>query len=206
MKLSPVYLLGLAAITIGSVRADSLWATLGGEHLSMFADRKASRVGDIVTVVVSEAAAASSTQNKQSSRTSTTNDTVGQFIFPPAVSGLGTHAGALPSLQLSGASNYAGGGQITNSQSVTSTAAVLVTDVLPNGNMVIEGVRLVTFSGESQYIVLHGIIRPDDISSTDTINSTSIAQARVEVVSTGALSDSEKLGWLSKLYEQIHPF
>jgi flagellar L-ring protein precursor FlgH len=122
------------------------------------------------------------------------------------VSGLGTHAGALPSLQLSGASNFTGGGQITNSQSVTSTAAVLVTDVLPNGNMVIEGVRLVTFSGESQYIVLHGIIRPDDISSADTINSTSIAQARVEVVSTGALADSEKLGWLSKLYEQIHPF
>ena len=206
MKLAPFYLLGFAAVAVGPVQADSLWATLGGEHLSMFADRKASRVGDIVTVVVSEAAAASSTQNKQSARTSTTNDTVGQFIFPPAVSGLGTHAGALPSLQLSGASNFTGGGQITNSQSVTSTAAVLVTDVLPNGNMVIEGVRLVTFSGESQYIVLHGIIRPDDISSTDTISSTSIAQARVEVVSTGALSDSEKLGWLSKLYEQIHPF
>jgi flagellar L-ring protein precursor FlgH len=70
MKLAPITLFGVAAIAAGSARADSLWATLGGEHLSMFADRKASRVGDIVTVVVSEAAAASSTQNKQSARTS----------------------------------------------------------------------------------------------------------------------------------------
>ena len=206
MKRSVFPFLILAFLSPGLARADSLWTSLGGDRLSMFADRKASRVGDIVTVVISEAAAAQSTQNKQSSRTSTTNDTVGQFIFPPAVSGLGTHAGALPSLQLSGNSNYTGGGQVTNTQSVTSTAAVLVTDVLPNGNFIIEGVRLITFSGESQYIVLHGVIRPDDIASNDTINSTSIAQARVEVVSQGALSDAQKLGWLSKLYETVHPF
>jgi flagellar L-ring protein precursor FlgH len=190
----------------GNARADSLWTSLGGDRLSMFADRKAARVGDIVTVVISEAAAAQSTQNKESTRTSTTSDAVGQFLFPPTVSGLGTHAGSLPSLQLAGKSDYTGGGQVTNSQTVTSTAAVLVTDVLPNGNFIIEGVRLVTFSGESQYIVLHGMIRPDDIASNDTVNSTNIAEARIEVVSQGALSDAQKLGWLSKLYEQVHPF
>lgn len=195
-------LAGLAlALPLRSV-ADSLWATPGQDPLSMFADRKAARVGDIVTVVVQEAAAASSTQNKESTRTSTLSDAVGQFVFPSAL----THNGSLPAISTSGKSDYTGGGTVTNNQTVTSTAAVTVTDVLPNGNLVIEGMRQVTFSGETQYIILHGVIRPDDISSTDTINSTSIADARVEFVSTGALSDAEKLGWFSKLYEKLRPF
>lgn len=193
-------LAGLAAA--GAARADSLWSSTGGEHLSIFADRKASRTGDIVTVVVSEAAAAQSTQNKESTRNSTVNDAVGQFVFPNAL----THGGVTPSLQLTGKSDYTGGGQVTNSQSVTSRAAVLVTDVLPNGNLVIEGARRVTFSGETQYIVLHGVIRVDDIASDNTINSTNVAEARVEVVSEGALSDAQKQGWFSKLYEKLRPF
>jgi flagellar L-ring protein precursor FlgH len=183
-------------------RADSLWTSPGGEHISMFADRKATRVGDIVTVVVQESAAAQSTQNKESTRTSTVNDAVGQFVFPGGL----THNGALPSIQMTGKSDYTGGGTVNNSQSVNSRAAVLVTDVLPNGNFVIEGARKVTFSGETQYIVLHGVIRVDDIGSDNTVNSTNVAEARVEVVSEGALSDAQKLGWFSKIYEMLRPF
>lgn len=204
MKLHQPSLLALACVAAAcpALRADSLWNSAGGDPLSMFADRKAHRVGDIVTVVVDENAAASSTQNKQSTRSSTLNDTVTQFVFPSAL----THAGSAPSLQLNGSSNYQGGGQVTNSNSVTSRAAVLVTDVLPNGNMVIEGVRLVTFSGESQYIVLHGIIRPDDIGSDNSIDSSNVAEARVEVINKGALTDAQKQGWFSKLYEMLRPF
>jgi flagellar L-ring protein precursor FlgH len=201
--LPAILLLPLAA---GAVRADSLWTSTGVEGQSIYADHKAARAGDIVTVIVQESVAAQSTQNKESTRQSTLNDSVGQFIFPPAVSGLGTHGGQLPSIQASGKSDYTGGGQISNSQSATSTAAVLVTDVLPNGNLVIEGVRLVTFSGETQYVVLHGIIRPDDITSSDTVLSSSIAEAKVEFISQGALTDAEKLGWFSKLYEMLRPF
>ena len=171
----------------------------------MYADRKASRKGDILTVVVQESADASSTQNKESTRKSTVNDTVSQFIFPPAVSGLGTHAGNLPSLQLAGASDYTGGGKVSNSQSLNSQAAVLVTDVLPNGNMVIEGVRLVTFSGETQYVVLHGLVRPDDISSANSVTSSHIAEAKVEFINKGALMDAEKKGWLTGIYEKLRP-
>ena len=185
-----------------ALRADSLWTSPGGEHASMFADRKGGRVGDIVTVVVQEAAAAQSTQNKESTRTSTVNDAVGQFVFPNALS----HAGATPSISLTGKSDYTGGGSVTNSQSVTSRAAVLITDVLPNGNFVIEGARKVTFSGETQYIVLHGVIRSDDIGSDNTVSSTNVAAARVEVVSEGAISDAQQLGWFSKIYETLRPF
>ncbi len=205
-------LLALSTLALGAAAAprlgaESLWKTSGPDpSRSMFADRKAANVGDILTVIIQESTAAQSTQNKEATRKSSLNDAVQQFLFPAAISGFGTHAGALPSTQATGASDYTGGGQVTNSQTVASQAAVIVTDVLPNGNMVIEGLRQVTFSGETQYVVLHGLVRPDDISSADTVLSSSIADARVEFVSRGALSDEEKLGWFSKLYEALRPF
>jgi len=185
------------------LRGGSLWPA---EGVGLVADRKAARAGDILTVVIQESNDASSTQNKQTTRKSSVNDAVSQFIFPPAVSGLGTHAGQLPSLQFSGQSDFTGGGQVSNSQTLNSQAAVLVTDVLPNGNLVIEGVRLLAFSGETQYVVLHGLVRPDDITSTNTVLSSHIAEARVEFINKGAVVDAEKPGWFASLYEFLRPF
>ena len=193
----------LVAGAAAPLRAGSIWPAGG---VGMVADHKAAHTGDILTVYVQETANASSTQNKQSSRKSSVNDAVGQFLFPPGVSGLGTHAGQLPSFQVTGASDYTGGGQVSNSQSVSSQAAVLVTDVLPNGNLVIEGVRLVSFSGETQYVVLHGLVRPDDIASNNTVLSSNIAEARVEFVNKGTLVDAEKTGWLQRIYDLLRPF
>lgn len=193
-------------VLIGSVAtpvifADSLWGGAAGER-NYFADHKASRTGDILTIEVQESAVAQSTQNKKTDRSSSVEDAVNRFLFSAAM----THKGELPSVSMAGAASNSGGGQINNSQSLISRAAVLVTDVLPNGNLVIEGVRVVTFSGETQYIVLHGLVRPDDISSFNTILSSNIADARVEFVSEGSLTDAQKRGWLSKLYEKLRPF
>ena len=193
--------------TASGARAASLWpSSSAGPHSSMYADHKAERTGDILTIVVNETAVAQSTVSKTANRASTVNDAITQFIYPPAVSGLGTHAGQLPSLQTAGKASYSGGGAINNSQTVTATAAVMVTDVLPNGNLVIEGRRVVTFSGETQYIVLRGVVRPMDIASDDTIASANIADARLEFSSEGQLTDAEKRGWFSKLYEWLRPF
>jgi len=193
----------LAFAGAAALRAGSIWPAEGN---GMTADHKASHTGDIITVIVQESASASSTQDKEATRKSSMTDAVQQFLFPSSVSGLGTHGGQLPSIQFTGQSDYTGGGKVSNSQSVTSQTAVLVTDVLPNGNLVIEGVRLVSFSGETQYVVLHGLVRPDDISSSNTVLSSSIADARVEFVNKGAIADSQNRGWLSKVYELLRPF
>lgn len=185
-------------------RAVSLWGEAGERN--QFADRKASLTGDILTIEVQESAVAQSSQNKKTDRSSTIEDAVNRFLFSAAASGLGTHHGELPSTSLSGSASTSGGGQINNSQSLSSRAAVLVTDVLPNGNLVIEGVRVVTFSNETQYIVLHGLVRPNDISPANTVYSSNIADARVEFVSEGMLTDAQKRGWLTKLYEKLRPF
>jgi flagellar L-ring protein precursor FlgH len=179
----------------------SLWPA-GGIERGMTADRRASRPGDILTVLVAEMANATSAQSKSSNRESNIEDAISQFVFSKGLS----HNGEMPSLSLSGKSNYAGGGQVNNTQSLTARAAVLVTDVLPNGTLVVEGTRRITFSGETQYVVLHGLVRPDDISSGNTVLSSNVADARVEFVAEGSLTDAQKRGWLAKLYEKLRPF
>jgi flagellar L-ring protein precursor FlgH len=194
------------ALSAAGARCDSLWTSSAqGEH-GLTSDRKAARTGDILTISVQETATESNSQQRKDSRSSALQDAVGQFLFSSAASKMGTHNGELPSISISGSSNFNGGGQVANNQTLSASAAVLVVDVLPNGNLVIEGVRLVTFAGESQYMVLHGLVRPDDIGSDNTILSTNIADARVEFYSQGSLTDMQNRGWLSKLYEKYRPF
>jgi flagellar L-ring protein precursor FlgH len=195
-----------AGLLAPALWAGSLWPASGSGVRSMVADRKAAAAGDIVTIVVDESANAQSTQSKKSSRESSLEDAMGQFLFSAAASGFGTKGGELPATKNAGKSSYSGGGAVNNSQSLTARAAVLVTDVLPNGNLVISGVRLVRFSGETQYVVLHGVIRADDISRENTVVSTNVADARVEFYSEGTLTDAQKRGWFGKLYEKLRPF
>ncbi len=196
------HLLFATGLVLGlSARADSLWNAAGSDR-SMFADRKAGHSGDILTIVVSESVAAQSSQSTKSTRDSSISDALQTFLYPS----VGLHKGAMPSLSLSGKAAYDGGGDVSNNQSLTSRAAVLITDVLPNGNFVIEGARMVTFSGETQYVVLHGLVRADDVASDNTVQSSNIADARVEFISEGSLTDAQKRGWLAKLYEKLRPF
>ncbi|HKB91223.1 MAG TPA: flagellar basal body L-ring protein FlgH, partial [Opitutaceae bacterium] len=145
-----------------------------------------------------------SSARKKADRTSSINSSITQFLLPQSITGI--KPGKLPSTTLSSANTFSGGGDISNTQSLTATAAVLVTDVLPNGNLVVQGVRIVTFSGETQYAVLHGIIRPDDISASNTIPSTSVADARVEFISEGNLTDAQKRGFLTQIYDILRPY
>jgi len=191
-------LFGLTAAAFAD--GGSLWPA-GHEERGMTADRRASRTGDILTVVVAETANATSAQTKSSNRDSSVEDAISQFVFSKGL----THNGETPAMSFGGKSAYTGGGQVNNSQSITARAAVLVTDVLPNGTLVVEGTRRITFSGETQYVVLHGLVRPDDISSNNTIISSNVADARVEFVSEGTLTDAQKRGWLAKLYEKLRP-
>lgn len=196
----------LALLPATAVLADSLWTAPGSREQGIATDMKAARVGDIITIVIAENAATSSTQNKKTGSNSNVDAAVSQFLFPASASKFGTHNGALPGISFGGKSDFTGGGQVSNTQSLTARAAVLVTDVLPNGNLVIAGARKLTFSGETQNVVLHGLVRPSDIDSSNTILSTNIADARLEFISEGSLTDAQKRGWLTNLYEKLRPF
>lgn len=186
--------------------AGSLWTAAGSREQGVAADFRAARVGDILTILVAENAATSSSQNKTTASDSSVDAAVSQFLFPAAASKFGTHNGQLPGVKFGGKSDFTGGGQVSNTQSLTARAAVLVTDVLPNGNLVIAGARKLTFSGETQNVVLHGLIRPADIGTGNTVLSSNVAEARLEFISEGSLTEAQKRGWLTSLYEKLRPF
>jgi len=201
--LLPVVLL---AVLAGPIVGDSLWTSPGAREQGLASDIKASRVGDILTIVVSENAAQTSSQTKSTNNASTVNASVSQFLFPASVSALGTMKGQLPGTNFGNTSTFSGGGAVNNTQSVTASAAVLVTDVLPNGNLVIAGARRLTFAGETQTVVLHGLVRPADIVNGNSVISSNVADARIEFISDGTISDAEKRGWLTNLYDKLRPF
>ncbi len=187
-------------------QAESLWLKKTNNERSMFADRRANGIGDIVTVVVTETSSQSASRDTSTTKDAGINNAVTQFLFPTSASGFGTHNGALPGTDISGSNTYNGGGEITNNSALSGRAAVMVIDKLPNGNLVIEGARIITFSGETTFAVIRGFIRPEDISRDNTVLSSNIADARVQFISEGSLTDAQRKGWLLKLNDILNPF
>ncbi len=193
---------GLAA----AADSPSLWQRARGREAAMVSDRRARRVGDILTVVVQESASVQASRSTKTEKKAAVDNSVSQFLFPISASKLGTHNGALPGMSLSGDNTFQGGGQISDQQTVSARAAVTVIDVLPNGNLVIEGSRYVAYSNEKQYATLHGIVRPEDIQTGNVVFSSAIADARVQFSSKGAISSVQRKGWFTRVLDSLNPF
>jgi flagellar L-ring protein precursor FlgH len=203
-----VVLVAFAAAAASAASGQSLWTSKSGNgrESAMFSDRRARTVGDIVTVMVQESASVQASTRTKTDKSANVEAGIDSFFFSPSASNALTHNGELPALDLGGTNDFTGGGEITNRQTVTARAAVTVIDVLPNGNLVIEGSRFVAYSGEKQYALLRGIIRPDDIQTGNTVLSSSIANARVEFVSQGSISATQRKGWLTRTVDTVNPF
>lgn len=185
-------------------QATSLWNQSGRNNRSMFADKTAYQRGDIITVVVSESAQQVQSLRLQTDKSAGINNAVGQWLF--ANSGFGTHNKELPATDISGNNTYTGGGEISNQQTLTGRVSVMVIDVLPNGNLVIEGTRRVSFSGETQYAVLRGLVRKYDIAASNLVESDKIADATIQFISEGKLTESQRKGWLLQINDKVNPF
>lgn len=208
MTMKPKYLLPIAlvgTIPLISVSAKSLWENAQPAR-SAYSDRTARHAGDILTVFIDESTSLTGTQRRSQERTSDIASEVGQFLFSPVASGFGTHNGELPATEISSAAASEGGGTVTNRQTLRSSATVIIVDTLPNGNIVVEGTRAVSFSGQQYFAKLRGIVRPADIDRNNAIPSSAIADAHIEYISKGSLTNSEKQGWLSRTLDKINPF
>ena len=195
----------VAAIVFGnSARAQSLWKEESSR--SMTADKRASALGDILTIVIQENNTASKDQNTRTSKESGLNAAIEAFLYSPEASGLLTHNGKMPAVKLNAKQNFEGGGRISNAEKITARIAVRVVDVLPNGNLVIEGTRQISFSGETQDAVLRGVIRTEDIAANNTNFSYHVADATIKYISKGTVSDNQRKGWFTKIWEKVTPF
>jgi flagellar L-ring protein precursor FlgH len=221
-----------AAVLPWTARADSLWTKPTNNERGMFADARAKNVGDILTIVVQETTvstrAQTTTTNKES-KPGTLNlatDLVNQFLkgvpawaaskkpakvgdlsipAPPTVSSNAPQL-TVPDLTIAGKDTYTGGGQATYRQVMTNRSAVTVVDVLPNGNMVVEGTKVLGTGKEMHYAYYRGVVRAADVLPDNTVLSSNVADARVEVRSEGSLTDVERRGWLLRANDRLRPY
>jgi len=180
----------------------SLWANGG---MGLLSDPKAARVGDLVTVLVSENAKATrSLGSKVSKKSARKAGLSANLKYGAAL----TNKDVNPSgdLSMSNSKSFDGSGSTNNSDTLTASVTSVVTHVYPNGNMRISGKRLLTVNHEPQEITFSGIIRPIDITATNTILSSKVAQARISYGGTGALATAAHEGWLSQTLDYIWPF
>jgi flagellar L-ring protein precursor FlgH len=183
-----------------SAFSQSLWHN--DSSRSMFADKRAMAVGDIITVVVSESSTESKNNSTVTEKKSSLSAQITSFLFP----GFLAHKAALPAMNYSSDLAHNGSGTISDSETVVAQIAVRVIDVLPNGDFVIEGKRQTSFSEEQQTIVLHGVVRSEDVSSTDTVQSYNVADATIQIIGKGTVSDSQNKGWFTRVWDKINPF
>ena len=169
----------------------------------LFEDIKARRVGDLITVILDEA-----TNAAKKASTNTSKDS-GVEMPGPTLFGLPVTSNGRPILNNSLTSNtsFSGAGDSSQSNSLSGNITVTVGQVLPNGNLVIRGEKLLTLNNGSEVVRISGIIRTADITPENTVVSTQIANARITYGGNGAIADSNKQGWLTRFFNSpIWPF
>jgi flagellar L-ring protein precursor FlgH len=170
----------------------SLWPQEESKLL-LFKDTKAGKVGDIITVIIAESSKAS---KEAGTKTSRANDNT-----------LGMKIGGVPTeYQLKGGNKFEGTGTTTRAGNLTATVTAVVIEVLPNGNLKIDGVKDIRVNDETQYITVSGIVRAEDISRNNTVFSSDIADAKIVYQGDGSLDDEQRPGWLGKIFKWILPF
>jgi flagellar L-ring protein precursor FlgH len=185
--------------------ANSLWR-VGAR--AFFADQRASRVGDILTVLIDIDDKAKTTNATSSSRDASMSAGI------PHVLGLESSLGRiLPggfdpanALDTSSKTSNAGAGSVNRQEKISLTIAAVVSAVLPNGNLMIQGTQEVRTNTELRQLTVAGIVRPEDITASNTINHTQIAEARISYGGRGDISRVQKTPAGQSLVERFSPF
>jgi len=172
----------------------------------MFSDRRARAVGDILTIVVQETTTATKANTTKTAKNTSLDAAINSFLFSPAGSTFLSKSGQMPAINMASKNTFDGGGSINNSERMNARIAVRVTEVLPNGSLVIEGRRQTKFSGETTDAVLRGVVRSEDVSSQNTVLSYNVADAAIQYLSKGVVTDSQRKGWFSKVWDKVTPF
>ena len=169
--------------------AQSLWADDGGYSTNIFADRKASRVGDILTIVISESTSTTATKSNTNSKSGSQKLNAGTGIFD-----------FLLAATASGSDSFKANGSAKDTNTVTGRVSVTVTEVQPNGNMVVEGTQSIWQNKDEHKITLHGIVRRDDVTADNTVPSTKVADATVKFDGKGPLNAKQRQGILTQIF------
>jgi len=214
-------LISLAAVAgpVDTGYAVSLWKGEYAPTSSLFTDHKARRVHDIITVLISEEATASRTATTTTGRETTAEGSVENWFKVDNIlgilKGLFSHQDVksepaqtanLPAWKLSAKHDYKGTGNTLRNDVFEAKVTCLVTEVLPNNNLVIEGKQNVSVNAEEQTIVLRGVIRSEDVNANNEVYSYNVADASITYAGKGPLGDKQKRGFVEWIGDVIWPF
>lgn len=188
-----------------SASANSLWRT--GAR-AFFGDQRARNIGDILTVSIRIDDRAQTSNTTSRSRSNDISGGVTNFFGLENSLGRAFPGGFDPQnlVGLEGASNANGTGSVSRAERVDLTIAAVVTDILSNGNLVIQGRQEVRTNRELRELTVAGIVRPEDISSANTIAHTQIAEARISYGGRGDISRVQSTPAAQSLVERFSPF
>lgn len=184
---------------------NSLWQT--GAR-AFFKDQRASRVGDILTVVINIRDSAAVNNTTARSRKNTEDANLPNFLgFESKLEKvLPDEVDPESLVDFGSASGSTGAGSVKRREDVALTVAAIVTQVLPNGNLVIEGHQEVRVNFERRDLSVAGVVRPEDITNRNTINHTQIAEARIAYGGRGQLTDVQQPRYGQQIYDILFPF
>jgi flagellar L-ring protein FlgH len=180
-----------------------------GYEMIWFEDIVARRVGDMLTVTLVE-----STQANKSATTATAKSTEMSMANPtilgstpqfntPGIIPLASNKNNTLDLELSSSGSFSGDGSATQSNALTGNITVTVVEVLPNRNLYVRGEKRIGINQGYEYVRLAGIVRPQDITPQNTVESTRIADPTISYVGEGALADANSMGWLARFFNSV---
>ena len=172
------------------VSAESLWNNPSGHPTkSPFADHRATGIGDIVTIVISESTTTSATRNSSNEKSGSVSLGAGIGIFD-----------FLQAASANSSDKFSAKGSASSSNRVAGNVTVTIVDVTPNGNFILEGTQSIWQNRNEHKIVFRGTCRPEDISSSNTILSTRVADATVRFDGKGPLNAKQRQGILTQIF------
>lgn len=170
-------------------------------------DTRALRVGDVVLVRINEKAdaqgGATTNLSKESNRSAGVDSLLG---LVPAIQKAYPNIDPKALLEMASSFDFAGAGKTQRAGTLNATIGVKVKQELPNGDLFVEGTKVVMINYEEQHLYISGVIRPPDIAPDNSVDSALIADARVEFTGRGDIDDQVERGWLTKILDAVNPF
>lgn len=175
------------------VRNGSLFQDLYARDI--YSDSKARRLGDIIVVSLNESTSANKGAKSEISKDTTVGVGASNILGQVPV-----WNGAPMKVELGSSNDFQGESKVRQNNTLDGTISVTVTQILPNGNLVVRGEKWITINTGDEYVRLTGIVRPDDIAADNTIDSNRVANARIQYSGTGSTHDNQEAGWLARFF------
>jgi flagellar L-ring protein precursor FlgH len=165
----------------------------------LFEDQRPRNIGDILTIVISENIAATKSSGADANRNSTTQFSTTSASF---LSGLFGKA----NLNSAGANTFQATGGANASNTFNGVITVTVTNVLPNGNLVVSGEKQMLINQGNEFVRFSGVVNPNTISGLNAVNSTQVADAKIEYSAKGYIDEAETMSWLQRFFLNVSPW